>query len=161
VQGSIPRNRSGETASTLILIGLILQAVEVLILFGIGALFLIVPFIGVIVLGLGVIALIWVVLVYMFSYERTKEGDYEGARTPTLVFGILSLLTVNLISGILYIIAYVKLGDALSNGVQARPAWGMPPTPLPPGPGTKFCPACGRPNAPASGFCSGCGARLA
>ena len=150
------RSQSGETASTLILIGLILQAIEVVVLFGIGLFLLIVPFFGGIVLGLAVIGIIWLILVYLFSYERTASGDYAGARTATLVFGILSLLTIGLISGILYIVAYAKLGDAEADLSQAVPGWGMTPLPS----GTKFCPTCGRPNAPSNGFCPWCGARL-
>ncbi len=166
------RNRSGETACTLILIGLILQGIEVVILLLIGLVFLIVPFLGAVVLGIAVIGIIWLVLVYSFSYQRAVEGDYGDARTPTLVFGILSLLTFGLISGILYIIAYVKLGDAEPTWSQPAQGWGAPPAPAwgaPPAPawgtapipsGSKFCPACGRQSPMSSRFCPGCGGPL-
>lgn len=151
-------NRSGQTAGTLILIGLILQIIEVVILVAVGAFLLLVPFLGVLVLFLGGIGVVWVVLVWLFSYQRTQEGDYSGARTPTLVFAILSLITVGLISGILYLIAYVKLGDAMERG-SPNFAWGAAPQP----PGTqggRFCSRCGAANASTASFCARCGAQF-
>jgi hypothetical protein len=156
VYPSRPRNPSGETAKTLILIGLIFQAIEVAVVVGIGAVFLIVPFLGAIFLAVGVIGILWIVLVYVFSYQRTSEGDFDGARTPTLVFGILSLITVNLISGILYIIAYAKLGDAEGESTPIYSTFGTAPAPT----GMKFCSSCGRANAFNAGFCASCGTRL-
>ncbi len=157
-------NPSGETAGTLILIGLILQTIEVLIFVAVGLIFLIVPFLGAIVLVLAVIGIVWLVLVYVYSYQRTREGDYAGARTPTIVFAILTLLTLGIISGILYLIAYVKLGDAESAQVapQFAPQPAFPYTPGNPAatPGGKFCTYCGRQNLATSKFCAGCGAAL-
>ncbi len=162
VSGTSPGDRSGETATTLILVGLILQAIEVFVLLVIGLFLLIVPLLGLIFLVLAFFGIIWLILVYVYSYERAKEGYCSGAKTPTLVFGILSLLSVGFISGILYIIAYAKLGDAEAEGRRPVPAWGAPPIwgapPMPPG--GKFCPACGRPNALGAAFCVGCGGRL-
>ncbi len=164
-----PTNPSGQTAGTLILVGLILQGIEVLVLLGFGLLFLLVPFVGAIVLGFALFGIIWLVLVYVFSYQRTREGDYQGARTPTIVFAILSLLSFALISGILYLIAYIKLGDAeTAQLTPAAPVFApMPPSPAASGggggtplAGGKFCTYCGRQNAPTSKFCAGCGAAL-
>jgi hypothetical protein len=153
-------SQSGQTAGTLILIGLILQAIEVVVLLGVGFFLLFFPFIGGIVLALAFIGIIWVVLIYLFSYQRTTEGDYEGARTPTLVFAILSLVTFGLISGILYLIAYVKLGDAASESRTPSPmGWPTPPVP-PAAAGQRFCPYCGSPSAVQSAFCAKCGARF-
>jgi hypothetical protein len=149
-------NQSEETAKTLILIGLIFQAIEVAVVLAIGLVFIIAPIVSGIILFFGFIGVIWLVLVYGYSYRRTSEGDYEGARTPTLVFGILSLLTVNLISGILYVIAYSKLGDAERESTPLYPNWGAPPAPM----GTKYCTGCGQVNALSSGFCAACGTRL-
>lgn len=165
MQWTPPANRSGDTAKLLILIGLILEIIEVVVLFGLGAFFLFFPLLGGIILLLGVFGLLWVLLVYFFSYARTAEGDYESARTPTLVFGIVSLLTVNLISGILYIIAYVKLGDAVTEGARpppmaGPPAWGSPLA-ANVGGTVRYCSSCGRPNPTTGQFCVGCGARLA
>lgn len=147
--------RSGETAGTLILIGLILQIVGVVILTLVGAFLLFLPFLGLIVLAFGIVGIVWVVLVYLYSYERTRAGDYEGARTPTLVFAILSLITFGLISGILYLVAYVKLGDAVSEAAVPPGGWSPPPIA-----GTRFCGRCGQPNGAPAAYCTRCGAAL-
>lgn len=158
---------SAGTARTLILVGLILDIIFEVILLLVGLLFLIVPFLGAIVLGLAVIGFVWIALIWAFSYQRVQEGDYAGARTPTLVFAILSLITFAIIPGILFLIAYVKLGDALQESAPAAPAWGAPPTPSFPIPsagpaaGARFCSHCGRANSGTGGFCQGCGAPLA
>ncbi|MGI0068392.1 MAG: hypothetical protein ACREB9_08330, partial [Thermoplasmata archaeon] len=137
---------SGGTAKTLVLVGLILQLLEVLIVFALGAVFLLV-FIGVFLLIAGVFGLIWMLIVYLFSYQRIAEGRYEDAKTPTLGIAILSLITINLISGILYLIAYVKLGDAIRE-TQAPPPPApsyytahAPPPPLAPPPSSAGGPA--------------------
>ncbi len=153
-------NQSGQTAETLILVGLILQIIEVVILLGLGSFLLFVPILGGIIFGLGIIGIIWVLLVWAFSYRRTREGDYVGARTPTLVFGILSLISFGLISGILYIIAYVKLGDAMSSGSPTTYAWGSAPSPPLTAAGSGACPKCGAANPTGASFCSLCGTKL-
>lgn len=159
-------NRSGDTARTLILIGLILDVIGEAILLLVGVFFLIVPLLGAIVLGIALIGFVWVALVYVFSYERVRNGDYEGARTPTLVFAILSLITLALIPGILFLIGYVKLGDALREATPAAPAWGSPAPPSVPIPaaplagGMRYCAHCGRANPGGTAYCTGCGAPL-
>lgn len=156
VYGAPPTSGSGETAKLLILIGLILQIVEVVILFGLGFVFLLFPVLGAIILLLAVLGIVWVLLVYLFAYAPADAGDYRTARTPTLVFAILSLITIGLISGILYLVAYVKLGDAEMETAGAGRGPGFPGG----FPGTKFCPMCGRANPAAGRFCAGCGAAL-
>ncbi len=162
-------SRSGETAKTLILIGLILDLIGEAILLAVGALFLAVSVFGGLLLGVAAIGLLWVILVWVFSYARVREGDYQGARTPTLVFAILSLISFALIPGVLFIIAYAKLGDAISESVGTPPAWSVQPTPPIPTPvatatplasASRFCSHCGRANSATSGFCEGCGAPL-
>ncbi len=161
--------RSAESAKILILIGLVLQAIEVGVLVVVGLLLFLVPFFGIVVGILIAFGVVWIVLVYLFSYRRVVEGDYTGARGPTLVFGILSLLTLNLISGILYLVGYAELGTAeqeMGRSIPAPP--GYPATwspaaplaasaPSPQGP-VRYCPRCGRPNAAGSRFCPSCGA---
>lgn len=172
--GERPRTPSGDAAKVLILIGLIIEVIEVVVIVLVGLIILIIPIVGLVVFGLAGIGILWLVLVYVFSYSRVSEGDYAGARTPTLVFGILSLLTVNLVSGILYLVAYAELGKAESEAAAfarpgltagSYPAWGTAPG-APPylssaGGPQKFCSQCGRPNAIGSRFCSACGAALA
>jgi hypothetical protein len=160
VRGS---NRAGETAETLILVGLILDIIGEVILLFVGLFLLIVPVFGAIFLGFALVGFVWIALVWMFSYGRVREGDYEGARTPTLVFAILSFITFALIPAILFLIAYIKLGDAIDQSVSMAPAWGTQP--LAPTPGlvaaaTKYCSHCGRANSPTNTFCQGCGAPL-
>jgi hypothetical protein len=181
--------RSGETAQTLIFIGLIFQLVSFLILLGVGFFLLVIPILGGIVLFLAFISLIWLLLVYMFSYAPAINRDFEDARTPTLVFGILTLICGGIISGILYIVAYVKLGDALdeeqARAAAPRPAATAlpyaaparfaysPGTPVPPSaavtpptstpipPSSYYCSNCGRPTPPHATYCRNCGAQLA
>ena len=153
---------SAGTAKTLILIGLILQLLFVLLFLGLAAAILAtVPFGGfavVILLPFVVIGLLILALVYLFTYRRVADGDYEGARTPTLIWGIICLF-ISTISGILYIVAYVKLGDAVRE-MQTPPYTGTPPTyaapgmpyapaapaAAPPAPPAPNCPKCGRPG---------------
>jgi len=159
-------NRSADTARTLILIGLILDVIGEAILLVVGVFFLIVPLFGAVLLGIALVGFVWVALVYVFSYERVRNGDYEGARTPTLVFAILSLITLALIPGILFLIGYVKLGDALREASPAAPAWGSPLPPAAPSPaaplggGARYCAHCGRANPGTATYCTGCGAPL-
>jgi hypothetical protein len=181
--------RSGETAQTLILIGLIFQVISFLILLGVGFFLLFIPILGGIVLFLAFISLIWLLLVYIFSYVPARNRDFEDARTPTLVFGILTLISGGIISGILYIVAYATLGDALDEvpaptaaprpvaarlpyappvgfayspgtPVPASPEISRPPTPPIP-PSSLYCSNCGRPTPPHATYCRNCGAQLA
>jgi hypothetical protein len=167
-----PPPRAAGTAKVLIIVGLILQAIEVVV-FTLLALGLAVFLIGIIFLPFAIIGIIWIVLVYLFSYRRVSDGDYEGARTPTLVFAILSLITFNLISGVLYIIGYVEIGTAIQQQATAQaqgaygtaPNWGAAPgaPTLPPPPMTgasRVCSHCGRVNPATAQFCAGCGAPM-
>jgi len=111
---------SGSTAKTLILVGLIFQlifALLFLVAFGVSALFLasvgVFPVFAVVWIAFGALGFVFLFLIWMLSYKPTSERRYEAARTPTLIFAILSLITINLIAGILYLIAYIKLGDAV------------------------------------------------
>ena len=155
---------SAQTAETLILVGLILDLVGEVILVVVGLWLLAFPLLGLVVLGFALIGFVWIALVYLFSYDRVRSGDYEGARTPTLVFAVLSLVTLAVIPGILLLVAYVKLGDALAGERLPGYAWAQPASPFAPGPlpgGARFCMHCGRPNGIDNRFCQGCGAPLA
>ena len=105
--------------------GLILQALFVLVGFAIGALVLIVSLVGAIYIVFAALGLVWLLLVWLFSYNPVRSGRYEAARTPTLIFAILSIISVwTILSGILYLIAYIKLGDAVRE--QQMPPPGYP-----------------------------------
>lgn len=157
-------NRAGETAETLILVGLILDIIGDVILLIVGLFLLIVPVFGALLLGFAVIGFVWIALVWVFSYARVRERDYEGARTPTLVFAILSFITFALVPAILFLIAYIKLGDAIERGALPAQAWGAAPTaPLPVAaatPASRYCSHCGRASTGPAAFCQGCGAPL-
>ncbi len=122
---------SGSTAKTLILVGLIFELIFALVyLFVLGVVAFVFaaagvfPVFGVFYIGVGVIGFIFLYLVWMFCYKPVQEGRYQQARTPTLIFAILSLVTINIIAGILYLIAYIKLGDAVRE--QQMPPPGYP-----------------------------------
>ena len=153
------KTHSGETAGTLVLVGLILEIVGTTIVGLLLALFLPFFFFGLTFLGalafgivatiVGIAALV-IFAGYEFSYRRISVGDYEGARTPTLVLGIL-LIFLALISGILYLIAYAKLGDAINEqrwpGMMYPPGYGGAAA-YPMGYGAAaptMCPRCGHP----------------
>jgi len=157
-------DRAGETAETLILVGLILDIIGEVILLFFGLFLLIVPLLGAILLVFALVGFVWIALVWSYSYSRVKDGDYEGARAPTLVFAILSLITFAIIPGILFLIAYLKLGDALETQPTPAQAWGSVPTPpIPSVPGAavpRYCSHCGRASPGSAGFCEGCGAPL-
>lgn len=106
---------SASTAKTLILVGLILQLVFVVAGIAYGALLSIVfPILGIVYLAIAALGLVWMILVWMLSYSPVRQGRYEAAKTPTLIFAILSIITLwGIIPGVLYLIAYIKLGDAV------------------------------------------------
>lgn len=160
---------SGDTAKILVLIGLVLQLVFVLVFAGIaGALLVFLP-LGAFFLILAVFGVVWVVLVYLLSYRPIAAGDYSGAATPTLIFAILSLLTIALISGVLYLVAYVKLRDAEEELRQQSMSRTYPSStyaaftgPAPPYPAStranppRFCVRCGGTLWAGQRFCPNC-----
>jgi len=173
---------SGDTARTLILIGLVLQFLAVVVLFLVGlAAVSFLGAIGGVLLAFAFLGLVWGVLVYIYSYSPVNEGSYEDARTPTLVIGILSLLFGGVLPGILYLIAWVKIRDAIEEEETAPfpehpvypPTGGYTyptvaaPAPSPPlasagAPATpaRFCSTCGAAAMPGAKFCRGCGAAI-
>ncbi len=164
---------SGSTAKTLILVGLVLQLIFALIyVFVIGATALIFaslgvgfPVFAVAFIAFGALGFVWLILVWMLSYKPVTEGRYEQARTATLIFAILSLITVHIISGVLYLIAYIKLGDAVREQQMPPPGYAGAPqmaTPMavpPPGyiPAQVAPMAAAAPAAPAAPVCPRCG----
>ncbi|HEV8049642.1 MAG TPA: hypothetical protein VGP88_03510 [Thermoplasmata archaeon] len=149
--GYRPKPPSQGTAETLIIVAFVLQIIfsAVVLFFGafgllFGAFFffsvggaLILVLAGIVV----VIPILMLYVAYRYSYARTRDGDFAGARGPTLLLGIIGLIFGGLIVGILYIVAYVKLGDAESEthqlggwpgggaphyGYPGHPAYGYP-----------------------------------
>lgn len=114
----------------------------------------------------GIVAALVVLFLYFaytLSYERIRRGDYQGAQAPTLVLGILSIF-LGVIPGILYLVAYVKLGDAVRE-VQAPPPgygtmYGQSPSPNFPIPQIA-CKGCGRVYYVGQyAFCPNCGQKI-
>ncbi len=162
---------SGSTAKTLILVGLILQLIFAFIyVFAIGAAALVVasfgvgfPVFAVAFLAFGALGFVWLILVWMLSYRPVTEGRYEQARTPTLIFAILSFVTLNIIPAVLYLIGYIKLGDAVREQQMPPPGYAGAPqmaTPMavpPPGYAPVAPMAAAAPAAPAAPVCPRCG----
>ncbi len=122
------------SAKTLTLVAIILQS-----LFFILGLFGIIAFIAVILgttagaggatasfptVGLGVfgtifavvfaIGFIWILLEYFLVYKKLSEERVTEAETPAIVLGVITLLFGGIITGILLIIAYVKIRDSIA-----------------------------------------------
>ena len=165
-----PRPPSAQTAETLVLVALILQVIGGAFLF-LGIAFLlglsiVHPFayaaaaVGA-VLGVGAVVVVFLYLAYTLAYERIQRGEYEAARTPTLVIGILSLFA-GILPGVFYLLGYVKLGDALQEQ-QRFAAPGGPGAAYPGGPGAPqvACRGCGRVHPlGAFAYCPACGQKL-
>lgn len=131
--GYRPQPPSQGTAETLVLIAWVLQLIFsiVSIVFGAlfllgGALFIFFAAAGATLLLIGglliAVPVVMLFVGYEYSYSRIKQGDFAGAQGPTLLLGILGLFLGGIIVGILYLIGYVKVGDAL-NESRAPTAW--------------------------------------
>ena len=158
------RPPSGVTAETLVLIGLILQAIGgALVIGGIAwffgySAFHPFPYVWAVVTAAAVVVVAVVIFLYFaytLSYERIRRGEYRAAQAPTLVLGILSLF-LGLIPGILYLVGYAKLDAAIreqQGGLGGGP--GAVPTAL------IACRGCGRVH-PVGAYvhCPECGQKL-
>ncbi|MCL5253883.1 MAG: hypothetical protein M1351_07350 [Candidatus Thermoplasmatota archaeon] len=74
------------------------------------------------------IGLLWILLDYFLVYKNLAEEKVEEAETPSLVLGILQLLFGGFITGILLIIAYVKIRDSTRNRWQPSQVVVQPPS---------------------------------
>lgn len=83
------------------------------------------------------------------------SGRYVQAQTSSLVLGILGLFA-NIISGILFLVVYFKLGNAVRYAQAPPPAYATSPTAAT----GRFCVECGRSVAVDAKFCSYCGKEL-
>ncbi|MBX8634396.1 MAG: hypothetical protein M1422_02945 [Candidatus Thermoplasmatota archaeon] len=61
------------------------------------------------------IGLLWILLDYFLIYKKLAEEKVGDAETPALVLGIIQLLFGGIITGILLIVAYVKIKDSMRN----------------------------------------------
>ncbi|MCJ2555220.1 MAG: zinc ribbon domain-containing protein, partial [Candidatus Thermoplasmatota archaeon] len=90
------------------------------------------------------------------TLHKIEEGQYQEARDPALVQGILGLFFAFLIGGIFLILAYIKLGNVVSPR-PAAPAMAAPMPVAPQPAGGRVCPNCGRPIPMDAKFCNHCG----
>ncbi len=97
-------DRDAETAKTLVLVAMIFQIIFIAI-----GLFFFVFLLGV----------LWLILDYVLVYSKISEGRLNEAETPCLVLAILQLILGGVIPGILMIIAYVKIKDAIRSRMPA------------------------------------------
>lgn len=67
------------------------------------------------------IGLLWILLDYFLIYKKLAEERVEDAETPALVLGIIQLLFGGVITGILLIVAYVKIKDSTRNRSRGVP----------------------------------------
>jgi hypothetical protein len=131
--------------------GLALQGIQVAVWFFVGAYFANGTFARDVYYVLGSVGVLWLVLVYLLSLRPIEAGAWERARTPTLVFAVLSVFTVALLSGLFYALAHHELGNAAKAAARPLP----PPTPVQTS--SKVCPVCARANPLSTNFCQGCG----
>ncbi len=108
-----------------------------------------IPFGVFLALGVGLTIWSWVVM------QDIEAGRYAKAQSPALVLGILGIF-VNLISGIFFLLAYMKLGNAIQY------AKAPPPTYAAAGVGTtgRYCMECGRAVLVDAKYCQHCGKPL-
>ena len=114
--------------------------------------------IALLVLGLGVLVTGGLTYWAWVTYKKIDEGNYEAARTYSLILGIFGLLPFlgSFIGGIFFLLAYAKLGEVLRRA--AYPS--VPVAFAPSSASTRFCVSCGRGVAMDNLFCAHCGAQL-
>lgn len=160
---------SGESAKTMALIGFVFQCLASALVFFLGLSFPFLLFAGAgdvvfaaIVLAIVVVTAFALYVGYAWVYERIRRGEFQRAREPTLVLGILGVIFGGVITGVFYLVAYGELGDAIREmqwpgAMYYGPGYGWypPPTmPVPPPPPASVpglpiappCVRCGRPT---------------
>jgi len=100
-----------DAAKTYVLIAIIFTFIAAAVWIIVGILALMQPILGPILFGIGLVAFLIAILVYLTTYERIKLGDYAGATGPCLVWGLLDLLFGFGIAGIFLLLAHSKLSD--------------------------------------------------
>jgi Na+-translocating ferredoxin:NAD+ oxidoreductase RnfA subunit len=133
----------GRSASNYVFVGFLLQLIgfglAIIVSWYFYAVSLQTPYayswvIGVLTAVGSALAILFLYAVHQSVYRRLVQEEYEGARTPLLVVGILSLV-LGLIPGIFYLVGYAQLRQA----IRERPGtprvdWkgGVIPVPPPP-----------------------------
>jgi hypothetical protein len=156
--GYRPAPPSQGTAKTLLLIAFVLQLLLSLLyivlgLLGIvaGSLFLFIGSLGVAILLLSAVLtiapIVMLYVAYRYAYVPTRDGEFDAARVPTLLLGVLGIFLGVVIVGVLYLLAYWQIGKAQAESGPPG-GWSGAPTPsYPYAPSTVY----GRPGSPVSG----------
>lgn len=64
------------------------------------------------------IGLFWILLDYFLIYNKLAKEQVKEAETPSLVLGVVQLIFGGVITGILLIVAYVKIRDSLEKSAR-------------------------------------------
>lgn len=64
-------------------------------------------------LAFAVVELLWLPVTSLFIYRPLREGEAHKAETPSLLIGIGQLIFGGFLSGILLLIAWIKIRDSL------------------------------------------------
>jgi len=111
-------------------------------------------------LVIGVLSLVLLIVAYAKSYLPARRADYQDAQIATLILGILFVvLVVTVVIGVLYLFAYTRLSDAVSEAQQAPDGSGAPST-LDPTQRWIRCVQCGEHVHWPWSTCPKCGAKL-
>lgn len=131
------RTEAGSSAETFILVAFIFQIIFTagfLFLFGLVGVLTGSSSVGVVLdaflLGGAVLGIFMLYVAWEWCYQRTRRGEYEGAKSVALVLGILGIFLGGVVVGVLYLVAWSKLEDALIELRNPRP---MYPMMVPPG----------------------------
>ncbi|HYA70673.1 MAG TPA: hypothetical protein VEH28_04815 [Thermoplasmata archaeon] len=163
------RSPSGSSASAIVLVGIGFQVLGALLLFALVSTYvgwsIFNPyaynwFVATAVYSVAAGVILLILFAFFFAYLPIQRGNYVSAQTPALVLGVLSILTLNIISGVLFLVGYVKIGDAIREQQRSAAGPGAQPTAVAAG-SLVACKGCGRvfPFG-AFGFCPNCGQKL-
>lgn len=66
------------------------------------------------------VGILWIILDYLLIYKPLSEENVQRAETPALVLSILQIIFGGIITGILLLVAYIKIKDSLNSQKQLR-----------------------------------------
>ncbi len=143
-----------DTARHLVLAGIVVALAQSVLLIALNATLAVLPFFRPLLFAFAAASVVWAGLLYALAYRPLTGATPARAKTPTLVFAVLSIVTIGVLSGILLLLAYHTMDTA---EVEARrPA--LPPRPAPALRSAVWtCVACGAANPAPNPRCRGCG----
>ena len=72
-------------------------------------------FLGIVILLLFPMEIVWVLLDFFLIYVPLTRGKLASAEEPALILGIIQIAVGGIVTGILLIIAWIKIHDSISN----------------------------------------------